>query len=202
MDREDVLKRVLDFKLVYDCLAEPKSGLVCLDVLLSSWPSLNTLPRDLEKFWRQSANSEGYLDWEGFSGGLKKALVAADEQFRKGRVTSSTYKQSTACKPTTRKPLPQVTSGELERFLSSCHNDSLVKALAKAGKDVHRWQVSIHKQNSIPAGKKGEYILLQPSYVLFKHDCSLGQTLLKRADMKRVKSSIVPVSLLEERGRS
>lgn len=152
MDEKGLLKRVLDFKLVYDCLADSKSGLVCLDVLLSSWPSLNTLPRDIEKFWRQSANSEGFVDWEGFSGGLKKALVAADEQLRKGIVASSTLQQSTACKPTAKKPLSQVTAGEIEQFLSGCHTGSLVKALAKAGKDVHRWQASIHQQSS---GTKG-----------------------------------------------
>lgn len=141
------LKRVLDFRLVYDCLADSRTGLVCVDTLLSIWPSDNKLPRDCERFLRQKANPEGFVNWEGFSSGLVEALRADEERLKKRSSKTShldknpSYMQAGNCVAT-------VTSGEIERFLSSCNSGSLVKALAKAGRDVHRWQVSIHKQNS------------------------------------------------------
>ena len=140
------LKRVLDFKLVYDCLAEPRCGKVRLQTLVSNWPShlpvVSNLPRDCETFWRLSATPEGFVDWDGFSNGLRKALKADEERIRKGM--SAVYRpvQSPVSS------VAQVTSGEIERFLSTCQADSLVRALAKAGRDVHRWQVSIHRQSS------------------------------------------------------
>lgn len=157
---EEKLKRVLDFKLVYDCLAEACSGLVRLDTLLSNWPTdlvLGKLPQDCEKFWRQSANSEGFLDWESFSTGLEKALKDDKERLRKEkhRTASHDVRRSRVA---ARSPIAQVTSGEIEGFLSSCQTSNLVKALAKAGRDVHRWQASIHKQNTaLPADVSGTY---------------------------------------------
>jgi hypothetical protein len=141
------LKRVLDFKLIYDSLAEPRCGKVRLQTLVSHWPShlsaVGNLPRDCEKFWRLSVTPEGFVDWDGFSGGLEKALKADEERIRKkGTSTSHRPVQSPGSS------VALVTSGEIERFLSMCQADSLVRALAKAGRDVHRWQVSIHKQNS------------------------------------------------------
>ena len=142
------LKRVLDFKLIYDCLAEPSSGLVRLDTLVSNWPAdllaLSKLPQDCEAFWRRSATSEGFLDWDGFSGGLEKALKADEERLGKRKSFTPTQAEQAAA----RSPVAQVTAGEIECFLASCQAGSLMKALAKAGRDVHRWQVSIHKQNS------------------------------------------------------
>lgn len=157
---ETKLKRVLDFKLVYDCLAEACSGLVRLDTLLSNWPpntlALGKLPQDCEKFWRQSANSDGFLDWESFSTGLEKALKNDKERLRKEKHHTATHVQSLRSFQVARKsPIAQVTSGEIEGFLSSCQTGNLVKALAKAGRDVHRWQTSIHNQKSaLPAEKR------------------------------------------------
>lgn len=151
---EKKLKRVLDFKLVYDCLAEACSGLVRLDTVLSNWPLADgKLPQDCEKFWRQSANSEGFLDWKSFSTGLEKALKDDKERLRKEKHHTASYVHSRQV--AARSPIAQVTSGEIEGFLSSCQTGHLVKALAKAGRDVHRWQASIHKENTaLPAEKK------------------------------------------------
>ena len=148
------LKRVLDFRLVYDCLADTKSGVVRLDSLVHVWPALNTLPRDCEKFWRQSATPDGFLDWNGFSGGLEKALRADEERLSKGGFSQP--KQGHMMRAS---PVAQVTSGEIERFLSSCDAESLVRALAKTGRDVYRWQVSIHKRSSSSShGEDGQNV--------------------------------------------
>ena len=73
---ESSLKRVLDYKLLFDVLAD-SNGLIKLETL-KPWPNDLAapvrLPRSCMKFWGQLANSEGYLDWEAFSGGLEKAL--------------------------------------------------------------------------------------------------------------------------------
>ena len=151
------LKRVLDFKLVYDCLAEASSGRVRLNALLSHWPAdllaLSKLPRDCEAFWRQSATEDGLVDWDGFSGGLEKALKADEERLARGELPSQAEQSLRSLQTAASRPVAQVTSGEIERFLSSCRAGSLVKALARAGRDMHRWQVSIHKQNAAAAEK-------------------------------------------------
>ena len=140
------LRRALDFKLVYDCLADSNSGLVRLDLLTSSWPTdlplANTLRRDCIAHWRRNASSEGYLDWRAFSGGLEKALEANAGCLSRGEAGTPSQAQETVA---------PVTSGEIERFLSSCKAESLVKALSRAGRDVHRWQVCMDKLNTTAA---------------------------------------------------
>ena len=168
------LKRILDFKLVYDCLAEPRCGKVRLQTLMSNWPShlpavttsVSNLPRDCERFWRLNATPEGFVDWDGFSGGLEKALKADEERIRNG---TSAGRRPVQSPPSS---VAQVTSGEIERFLSSCQADSLVRALAKAGRDVHRWQVSIHRQNSasrVGEAKKGVALAIQVWLIVTSH---------------------------------
>ena len=134
------LKRSLDFKLVYDCLAD-SSGRVRLDLLLSHWP---TDTGACESLWRQKATPDGFLDWRSFSGGLQAVLQQKGGSFQKPGQSSMAV---------ARRPVAQVTSGEIERFLSSCRSSGLVKALEKAGRDVHRWQVFIHKEDSREEGK-------------------------------------------------
>lgn len=148
---ENKLKRVLDFKLVYDCLAEASSGMVSLETLLYNWPphplALAKLPQGCEKFWRKSATPGGYLDWDSFSTGLEKALKNDKDRLSKENhhVPSHNFPSLHVA---TRSPIAQVTTGEIEGFLATCQAGSLVKALAKAGRDVHRWRVSLHKQNA------------------------------------------------------
>ena len=138
---EKSLKRCLDFRLVYDCLADP-CGLIRLELLLSHWPTYANIPRACETFWRQKSTADGFLEWRAFAGGLQTALQAHDGFKKSGQPKVATD----------RRPVAQVTSGEIERFLSSCRSGELVKALAKAGRDMHRWQVSIHNQDSHKGG--------------------------------------------------
>ena len=98
--------------------------------------------RNCERFWRRNATADGFLDWRGFAGGLQSALRKHD--------TSETTAQLDLA--SARRPVALVTSGEIERFLSSCHSESLVKGLAVAGRDMHRWKVSIQKQESHRSG--------------------------------------------------
>lgn len=144
------LRRALDFKLVYDCLADSNSGLVRLDLLTSSWPTdlplASRLRRDCIAHWRRNASSEGYLDWRAFSGGLEKALEAEAGCLSRGEAGTPSQTQETL-----HSGQPPVTSGEIERFLSSCKAESLVKALSRAGRDVHRWQVCMDKLNTTAA---------------------------------------------------
>ena len=139
------MKRGLDFRLVYDCLADTRTGLVCLDAMVSIWPSDSQLPRDCERFWRQRATQEGFVDWQAFSSGLEEAFRADEERLKKRRSNTSYPEQNPDCAQAASR-VAQVTSGEIERFLSSCHSGSLVKALARAGRDMYRWQVSMNKQ--------------------------------------------------------
>lgn len=124
-------KRDLDVKLVYDCLANA-SGLVPLEMMLSHWPTDSVIFRKCETFWRRSASVDGFLDWSTFMQGLLAALQVQDSGSNPQNVKNET------------RPVAQVTSGEIERFLSSCLPATLVKALSTAGRDVHRWQVSLH----------------------------------------------------------
>jgi hypothetical protein len=140
---EKSLKRGLDFRLVYDCLAD-SSGLVRLELLLSHWPADTVASGACENFWRQKASPAGFLDWQSFSGGLQASLQRKDDR---------SHKSEQSRLAPVRRPVAQVTSGEIERFLSSCRSSGLVKALEKAGRDIHRWQVSIHKQDSHREGK-------------------------------------------------
>ena len=152
------LKRVLDLKLVYDCLADSSSGLVRVDLIASWWPSsaiaASKLPRGCVEFWRESANAEGLIDWESFSSSLERALKADASRLHEGELLRSEDQSLVSGK---RQSIAHVTAGEIERFLSLSHAGSLVRALSRAGRDVHRWQVSIHKLNSSgfgPAGAK------------------------------------------------
>lgn len=152
------LKRLLDFKLVYDCLADSSTGLVRVDDIASWWPSdllaTNRLPRGCVRFWQQSANTEGLIDWEGFSNGLKTALESDASRLAKGElhVPSEAEQKLQSLMAGEHQSVAQVTAGEIERFLSSCQTAGLVRALSRAGRDVHRWQVSIHKLGSSAAG--------------------------------------------------
>ena len=135
---EKSLKRGLDFRLAYDCLAD-SNGLVRLELLLSHWPAVTVTSGACENFWRQKASPEGFLDWQSFSGGLQAALQPKYDR---------SHKSEQSRLAPVRRPVAQVTSGEIEQFLSSCCSSGLVKALEKAGRDIHRWQISIHKQDS------------------------------------------------------
>lgn len=156
------LKRLLDFKLIYDCLADNGNGLVKVNDIVSRWPSdllaTNRLPRGCVRFWQQSANAEGLIDWESFSNGLKTALEADASRLAKGELhtPSQAEQKLQSLVVGEHQSVAQVTAGEIERFLSSCQTAGLVKALSRAGRDVHRWQVSIHKLGSSVPGSPPE----------------------------------------------
>lgn len=156
------LKRLLDFKLVYDCLANSSNGLVKVDDIASWWPSeklaTNRLPRGCVRFWQQSANAEGLIDWGSFSNGLKAALEADASRLAKGELhpPSQAEQKLQSLVAGEHQSVAKVTAGEIERFLFSCQTAGLVKALSRAGRDVHRWQVSIHKLGSSAPGSSTE----------------------------------------------
>ena len=156
------LKRLLDFKLVYDCLANSSNGLVKVDDIASWWPSeilaTNRLPRGCVRFWQQSANADGLIDWGSFSNGLKAALEADASRLAKGELhpPSQAEQKLQFLVAGEHQSVAKVTAGEIERFLSSCQTAGLVKALSRAGRDVHRWQVSIHKLGSSALGSSTE----------------------------------------------
>ena len=148
---EKSLKRWFDFRLVYDSLAN-SSGLVRMELLLAHWPIDSPLSRACESFWRRTSTADGFLDWEGFSGGLRSALKDRSEKRQHLEPGAG------------RRPVAQVTSGEIERFLSSCHPECLAKGLAKAGREMHRWQVSIQKQET---QKEGNISLFRTVCIIF-----------------------------------
>ena len=170
---ESSLKRVLDYKLLFDVLAD-SNGLIKLETL-EPWPNdlaaPARLPRRCAKFWRKLANSEGYLDWETFSGGLEKALKEDSFRMTKGgeESTPSRAEQTLRALQSERgktKLLPEVKAGEIEGFLAGCSSEALMQALARAKKEVFKLQQSVNtlsapvaatptRRNSASQGKKG-----------------------------------------------
>lgn len=160
---ESSLKRTLDYKLLFDILAD-RNGLVKLQTLESLWPSdLSAppmLPRGCTELWRQLSTSDGYLDWEKFSGGLEKALQADSYRLSKGDTKPpSEAEQRLQAMRSEFTPLPTVKAEDIEAFLATCKIDVLVQALARIRKEAFRCQTSLHTLTSPAAttttGKNG-----------------------------------------------
>lgn len=140
---EYTLKRDLDYKLVFDVLAD-SNGLVQLKTVHDSWPEDHgKLPQGCLKAWNEVANQDGYLDWEAFSAGVERALKADRFRLRKRRPSSPTVAEQTLHSLQRRVgavgPRP-VTSEEMQKFLSLCERQALVQALARARKEVYNCQ--------------------------------------------------------------
>lgn len=146
---ESSLKRVLDCKLLFDILAD-SNGLVKLQTLETSWPSdlsAPMLPRGCVEFWREYSTSDGYLDWEMFSGGLEKALQADSFRLNKKEPLTEAEQRLKALRSEVA-PLSKVKAADIEGFLASCKPDVLVQALARTRKEVFRCQTSLHTLTS------------------------------------------------------
>lgn len=146
---ESSLKRVLDCKLLFDILAD-SNGLVKLQTLEASWPSdlsAPMLPRGCVEFWREYSTSDGYLDWEMFSGGLEKALQADSFRLNKKEPLTEAEQRLKALRSEVA-PLSKVKAADIEGFLASCKPDVLVQALARTRKEVFRCQASLHTLTS------------------------------------------------------
>lgn len=160
---ESSLKRTLDYKLLFDILAD-RNGLVKLQTLESLWPSdlsaSPMLPRGCTELWRQLSTSDGYLDWEKFSGGLEKALQADSYRLSKGDTKpQSEAEQRLQAMRSEFTPLPTVKAEDIEAFLATCKTNVLVQALARIRKEAFRCQTSLHTLTSPAAtnttGKNG-----------------------------------------------
>ncbi len=143
---ECTLKRVLDYKLVFDVLSDT-NGLVRLDTLQKSWPGgeNGTLPRGCLELWSQLASPDGYLDWDTFSAGMERALKADRFRLGKGELSSPSKAEQTL--HALQRGLGRegrgtslASSEEMELFLSSCEQGPLVQALARTRKDVYNCQ--------------------------------------------------------------
>lgn len=144
---ESSLKRVLDYKLLFDVLAD-SNGLIKLETL-EPWPNDLAapvkLPRSCGKFWGGLANPEGYLDWERFSGGLEKALKEDSFRLTKGGEESNPSQAEQTLKALQSErgkaqAIPEVKAGDIEVFLAGCNSDGLVQALARTKKEVFKLQ--------------------------------------------------------------
>ena len=149
---ESSLKRAFDYKLLFDVLAD-RNGLVKLQTLESLWPSdlsaSPMLPRGCIELWRQLSTSDGYLDWEKFSGGLERALQADSHRLNKGdtELPSEAAQRLQALRPEVT-PLPAVKLDDIEAFLATCKADTLVQALGRIRKEAFRCQTSLHALTS------------------------------------------------------
>lgn len=105
--------------------------------------------------WSLQANNDGYLNWEGFSLGLTRALQADTTRLRKVPEEDT---PSTGAKRTLKSL--QVSKGrgtgvsllakgvearEIEEFLCQCEGRKLVQALALVRKEVYRCQMSLEQ---------------------------------------------------------
>ena len=150
------LKRIVDYKLLYDSLADPSNGMIQLATLTTRWPkdlAANIkLPRGLPEQWRAAADDNGYLDWERFSSALKKALEEDKHRLNKadrsqappsfGEEKMSVFQQRKGAQA------PRVRAEEIEMFLSSCKGDILAQALSRTRKEVYKCQMSLHQLES------------------------------------------------------
>ena len=152
---ESSLKRIVDYKLLYDSLADPSNGMIQVATLTARWPkdlaASIKLPRGLPEKWRAAADDNGYLDWEKFSSALKKAL-----EEDKPRLLSSDGSQTPPnfgaeekmSNFQQRKVAPRVRAEEIEMFLSRCKGDILAQALSRTRKEVYKCQMSLHQLES------------------------------------------------------
>ena len=153
------LKRLVDYKLLYDSLADPSNGMIKLTTLTTRWPrdlAASKLPRGLSEQWRTAADDNGYLDWEKFSSALKKALEEDKPRLSRNELTSTSRHEGNPSAHPEQKianRAPRVTAEEIETFLSDCRGDVLVQALSRTRKDVYKCQMSLHKLESSSAAK-------------------------------------------------
>lgn len=144
---ESSLKRVVDYKVIFDILAD-SNGMVHMQVLQSRWPSdlaaSPKLPRGCAKVWSELADRDGYLDWERFSRGLEKALKADSFRLSKGGGTPSEAERRLKALQKTELKVPHVKAEDIEAFLISCGPEGLVRALARTRKEVYNAQRSLH----------------------------------------------------------
>lgn len=122
------------------------------------------LPQGCVKEWSAQANKDGYLDWDGFSQGLVKALESDATRLRK---IASVQTPPTDAKRMLQGeghgsfPMKGVECREIEEFLCRCEGRNLVQALAQARKEVYRCQMSLHqlaaeREEGNHAGEGGE----------------------------------------------
>lgn len=150
------LKRVVDYKLLYDSLADPSNGMIKLTTLTTRWPrdlAASNLPRGLPEQWRTATDDNGYLDWEKFSSALKKALEEDKPRLSRNESSRSAENPSAQRKQQFANRAPRVTAEEIETFLSSCRGDVLVQALGRTRKEVYKCQMSLHELESSAAAK-------------------------------------------------
>ena len=108
--------------------------------------------------WQSLANKDGFLDWEGFSSGLSKALQADAPRLQKMAAASS--KAPPTQVERMMKSLQEGHKGrglghrllarpvkerEIEAFLGQCEGKSLVQALAHVKKEVYRCQLRLQQ---------------------------------------------------------
>ena len=155
------LKRVVDYKLLYDSLADPSNGMIKLMTLTTRWPrdlAASKLPRGLPEQWRTAADDNGYLDWENFSSALKKALEEDKPRLSRNESSRSEENPSAQRQQQFANRAPRVTAEEIETFLSSCRGDVLVQALGRTRKEVYKCQMSLHELESSAAAKDKQLV--------------------------------------------
>lgn len=108
------------------------------------------------KEWKALADENGYLDWEGFSTGLARALEADSSRLleMKSQEHDHFEKQSSSLQrgidswdcgiSMLRSP---VEAEEIEWFLSRCSGETLVQTLARMRKEVYRHQRAQQQQS-------------------------------------------------------
>lgn len=141
---ESSLQYSLDFKFLFDCLAE-RNGRIKLDTLAVHWPGNDRLvateiPKDCIEYWRASSAQDGSLTWKGFSKGLQGAF--------KGDSTTSKAMNGSAT--------VLITTQEMEEKLLKCTKAQLTEGLTRTRKEMYKYQKSI---NALTSPRKGLFKL-------------------------------------------
>ena len=111
--------------------------------------------------WSALANKRGYLDWDGFSTGLARALRAnaprltgtpqPPQQAEGVGAGRTSHRGRGSGVSLLRHP---VEPGEIERFLGGCDGGVLVEALARCKKEEYRCQMSLQQMTSTVAANQ------------------------------------------------
>ena len=109
--------------------------------------------------WSVQANKDGFLDWDGFSSGIAKALQGDADRLKKmaethAPPTSETEKMMKSLQGRKGRGLGArllarpVKAREIEAFLCQCEERALVQALTHTKKEMYRCQVILQKLTS------------------------------------------------------
>lgn len=104
--------------------------------------------------WKAVANKDGYLNWEGFSTGLARALEIDASRLKELSTTKTLPPETKGYGLGASMLQNPVKAEEIESFLSSCDGRALVQTLARMKKEVYHCQRNLQQMAAAAAREK------------------------------------------------